>query len=305
MSYLRYILAPVFVSLTLLLTGALSLHPLRSAAGVSAPSAVSGLEDPLAAGLLRRAAECLSPEHVAWMRTAIWQRVACEDLTYQAEGSYLSGPNHRLHLHLNVRFGNARSDLRVISDGATLWQIMRVGDGTPVVTRAELARVLDASKMSLAGADAQAEFYQSQCLTGLYPLLQGLRKSMIVTRKESLNWNHQNVTRLTLTWSHAAAAKLTPSGQAWPAGVPDKCFLYLDAATLWPHRIEWQAPDAHRNEKIVFEMELRNPILNRAIPQDQCDREFSFDPGPGEVPDLTQSLKANVESRTRELAAVR
>jgi hypothetical protein len=121
-----------------------------------------------------------------------------------------------------------------------------------------------------------------------------LRQRMIVIRQEAVSWKDRDVKRLTLVWRDAEAAKLAPPGQAWPSLLPHKCLVYLDASTLWPHRMEWWSPDRRAGEKLVLQMELRNPVLNRPLTSAECDKEFSFDPGHEKVPDLTDALTASV-----------
>jgi hypothetical protein len=255
-----------------------------------------------AADILERAAAAWTPERVSWLQTTIWQKVACEDLTYLAQGRYLSGPGHRLHFYLDVVVGKTHSEVQTVCDGATFWKSTRVGRGKPEITRAALASAFPAADNPQISAEVRAEFLHSEGFTGVYPLLEILWQRMIVTRQEAVSWKGHTATRLTLAWNPSTAGALVPAGQLWPAFLPNRCVLYLDRATLWPGRIEWWAPDGRRVNRLVVQMELHDPILNRPLTKEECDREFSFNPGPAAVPDLTQVIKDELEARSRQLA---
>jgi hypothetical protein len=298
---MRYLLLPALVVPTLLLAGALN-HPVAPPAAAAAPPP-SAAADVAATQALERAIVQLSPERLAWMEATVWQQLACDDFTYQAEGRYLAGPDHRLRLNLKVFLGRVRSEIQVVSDGSTLWQSSRVEGGQPVVSRVELEKVLQALYRPVVRPQVRDEFLQNQCFAGLGPLLQGLRKRMVADRAEAVTWKGKAVTRLTLHWSAEQAAVLATPGEAWPAYLPRKCRLYLDAASLWPLRLEWWGPTSRQVEDtLVLQMEFRDPVLNKPLSKEECAREFSFQPGPGQVADNTREMTEMVETRAQQVA---
>ncbi len=58
----------------------------------------------------------------------------------------------------------------------------------------------------------------------------------------------------------------------------DFCYLYLDAQTLWPSRVEWWAGDRHSNPRLLLEIEFRDPQLNRPLSLAECIHAFSYRP---------------------------
>jgi hypothetical protein len=301
MPWLRYLLLPSLVGPTLLVTGALN-HPVAPPAAGANPLAPPR-PHAAATRTLERAIANLSPDRLTWMEAAVWQQLACDEVSYQAEGRYLAGPNQRLRLNLKVRLGRARSEILVVSDGTTLWQSSRIEGGPRQVSRVELQKVLQALARPAVGSQVRDEFFQSQCFAGLGPLLRGLRTRMVVAGSEELTWNGHAVTRLTLQWSAAQAAALAPAGQPWPAYLPRKCLLYLDAASLWPLRLEWWGPTGRQVGDVqVFQMEFRDPVLNKALSEEQCARAFAFDPGTVKVADDTREMTELVETRAQQVA---
>jgi hypothetical protein len=303
MSWFRYLLLPALVVPTVLLTGALNRPSAPPAAAAGAAPLAPLPRDAGATQILERAIEALSPSRISWMETTVWQQLACEDFTSQAEGRFLAGPDQRLRLQLRLRLGRACGEMSVVSDGTTLWQSSQVEGGERSVSRMEVQKVLSALASPAVGPKVRDEFFQNLCFAGLGPMLQGLRTRMTADRRETLSWKGRDVTRLTLHWSPEQARTLAPAGEPWPAYLPRTCLLYLDAASLWPLRLEWWGPTSREDRDTpVLQMEFRDPVLNRPLSQEQCAREFSFDPGPGKVPDQTEEMTELVEARAKQEA---
>jgi hypothetical protein len=302
MSWLRYSVIPVLVCPALLLTGALKRQAdpptvlSVPAVPLKIPPAVA---DPAATEVLAQAIETLNPNRVEWLEASVWQKATCAEFTYQAEGRFRAGPQHRLRLALAIHQAKTRGEVEVVSDGTTLWQSNRVDGGERTVGRMDLKQVLQALANPDLSPEARAQQLQPQCFAGLGPLLQGLRHRMVVTGKEAISWRGHEVLRLSLVWSPETAGFLAPAGQPWPDLLPRQCRLYLDAATLWPHRLEWWGPAPPRGEEsLVFQMEFRDPVWNRPLTREQCAREFTFDPGPAETRELTRTALNLTEART-------
>jgi len=303
MSWFRYLLPPLFLCPAVLLTGALGRHAGHSPAPGRPPTLATSVADPAAAQVLDRAIESLKPERIGWTEAQLWQKVVGEDISYQAEGRYLTGPDHHVHLCLTVHLGSTRGTLQVISDGTTLWEETQIDGKDRVVTQTELAAVCEALAQSTVPSQVRTECFQELCISGLAPWLQSVRRQMTVTHQEMVSWNMHDVIRLTLVWNARTAAALVPPGEPWPAYLPRKCLLYLDAETYWPYRLEWWGPGRVPGRDIqVYQMEFREPVFNPSLSRERCAREFTPEHIPGEVPDRTEAYTDEVEARVKEAA---
>ena len=57
----------------------------------------------------------------------------------------------------------------------------------------------------------------------------------------------------------------------------DSCVVYLEAATLWPHRVEWRA---NAKSHPILEIEWRNARINHPLAQHDCVALFTYTPQP-------------------------
>jgi hypothetical protein len=271
MRCLRFLPLLALPCLTMFVTGALT-RQTPCAASLTVPAPIFPLRaDAAAAQALAQAIDAVSPEHVRWLQTQLWQQVRLPHLSYQAEGTYLAGPDHRLHLDLRVRTEGSTSRFQLISDGQTLWQVEERATSGRSVGRVHLAQLAETPK--------REEFYRGRCFLGLAPLLRSLQQQVTFIRTDALRWRGQDIVLLTGAWA------TPPADGNWPEGFPRQCRLFLDARTSWPHRIEWWGPaSSDRGDCLLHQMEFRRPLLG----QTQPDAEFAFDPGNDAVKDLTQ-----------------
>jgi hypothetical protein len=280
----RTLLLSCLGCLAVLLAGALTPPPARTPPGPLRP-------DPEANTVLDRAIESLQSDSLRWLRMNLWQEGNLAALTYQAEGVYLSGPDHRLRLDLQVRTGTAASRLQVVSDGRTLWQIDQRGPAERTVSRVDLKPVLTQLHSPGTSAARRQEFYCHQWFAGPAPLLQTLRPALTFTRCQPLRWHERDVLQLT------GMRPLPPGEKTWPDFLPRQCRLFLDARTLWPHRLEWWGPvPADPKDQLLLQIEFRDPVLGQAV----VDKVFAFQPGKEKVNDLTTSWLAGVRDGFRE-----
>jgi hypothetical protein len=80
------------------------------------PPVYPPLADPLARQALEDAITALHPTKIQWLQTSIWQQVSAPPLNFQAEGTYQSGPGHRLRFELQARYQDATRRLLVITN---------------------------------------------------------------------------------------------------------------------------------------------------------------------------------------------
>jgi hypothetical protein len=206
----------------------------------------------------------------------LWQQVAGDDQTYQTVGRYVAGPGQRLRLELHVQVGKTRGELRLISDGTILQQVLYVGGDAPELAQFALPPA--------AGPDAAAErerFLQEQGFAGVGPLLQALRRRLQNLRADTLKWHGLEVLRVTGDWTADPAHVNDIMECLRPRVLPRQCCIYLDAVTLWPHRLEWWGPgQANGPPALLLQTEFRDAVLNRPLPPDRCAREFALAPPP-------------------------
>ncbi len=277
---------------------------LATPSGMPAPPLPVGpVDDPESIRTLDRTMEALSPAHVGWVEYGIWQKVRLPGLSFEAEGTYLRAPDNRLRMEVRTRVGVGVGELLTVNDGGNLWQAHRVGNGPWArVTRLELKGVYD----TLNGAGVprlREEFFEGPTLSGIGPLVHTLRGCLIWVKQETVHRPGGGRLELTGVWPKPRLDELAPRNKPWPTGLPRRCVLSLDAATLWPHRVEWWGPrEGGDGEEVLAEMEFRNPVVNRPPPPDRCAGAFSFDPGETEVENRTEDVMNRLTARARELA---
>jgi hypothetical protein len=192
----------------------------------------------------------------------------------------------------------------MVSDGRESWQAVRAGDGPwENVTRLNLSEVFSI----LTGPSETVlrnEFLQRPHFQGMMPLLRNLRSRLVWARGETIRQAGGAQLRLVGVWPNEESAKLSPSGQSWPGGLPRQCHLYLDAHTYWPRRVEWWGPSSAGGvDHLLVQMEFRDPVVNHPLAADMCERLFTFHPGDASVEDETESVTADLTKRALELAA--
>ena len=311
MRWCRPLLLPLLVGVGILAAGALgqqSSPPPAQPAGTAKPAPTPPkppTPDPAAGKILD---EAIQAKRLDWVETTLWQQVDVQGLTFQAEGSYLSAPDNRLHLSLVVHIGDTSGRLEVISDGTTLWETTQIGDGERTITKkVRLKDILESLNKPEVAKEMRDEFLESQSFYGVLPLLQSIQQRMVVIKKENSTWHGLAVTVLTAEWTHDVTKAITNDGKnPWPPFMARQCRLFLDAKTRWPHRVEWVGATPAREDAVIVQMEFRNPKHEPLSPE-VCKREFSFNPGkdlPAQI-DQTDELKNTLGRRNQQLTAQR
>jgi hypothetical protein len=279
-----------------------------SAAPAAAPPAPKA--DPEAAKALAKAIERLEPKQTSWIDTIIWQSINVQGLSFQAEGRYLSGPERRLHLDLKIKLGGTDGQLQMVSDGTTVWTANRVGSGTQMVVTWDLKKVQQVLNSPNSLPQVGQDFFRSQLMAGLAPLLQNLSTQMTFTKHEKGSWKEHQVVKLTGVWNPEIAKMMTVGKDGWQPSMPRTCALYLDHENYWPHRIEWIGPGGSRGEDTkLMALEFREPhLLKAGEPAPAAyTQAFAFVPAKNaevkditkEITDLAQQAQARAASRPR------
>jgi hypothetical protein len=217
----------------------------------------------------------VSPDRLPWLEASVWQKVRLPGLSYEAEGRYLAAPGHRFRLELRTALGNTPGELLLVSDGRHVWRGTRLGRaGWAEVSRAALRAGFDLPDGP--GWPQARDGAGGLTFSGVGPLLLNLRERLSWVGLEKQEGRYV----LTGVWPAAARTTLRGDGAAWPAGLPRECRLTLDAATLWPRRVEWWGPPTDGGDSdLLAVVELRSPVCNRPMAPAEAAAAFTFDPG--------------------------
>lgn len=273
--------------------------PKETATIADAPAPVPNAD---AERCLNQTFEAFRSDRVAWLQMAIWQKVQLPGCAYEAEGSYRLAPGQRFRLEMHIHPSENEGTLLSVSDGHNLWQAERPGSGTwENITRLNLADVF-ALMNGPAGPQLRNEFLQRPHFQGMTPLLINLRGQLVWSKYERLRQSGGERIHLVGVWPTKEAAKFAPPDRPWPTSMPHQCHVYLDAHTYWPQRVEWWGPNTVNGvDCLLVQMEFRNPVFNRPLPNDECNRLFAFHPGEAVVEDQTPTVAAEMTRRANEL----
>src|SRR6516164_8640933 len=136
MTRYQVLLLPAVAAAILILGGAL--NPKAPLAQPAIAAATAGPNDPQALEILDQAIAALAPERLPWTEANVWQQIRYEGISFQACGRMFTAPGDRTRFDLNVKVGKSLGELRVVSDGKTLCQWLRIGGDKPVVRCWEL-----------------------------------------------------------------------------------------------------------------------------------------------------------------------
>jgi hypothetical protein len=262
------LLLPLFAGLPLFLTGAL-----RPPAADPAPAFVAqpvALAPELEAAkltvgaVLDRTIERLSPARLRWLKVDLWQRTRDGERAFESLGTLQLGPNHCARLDLTIRTGSMTGQWLVVSDGHALAHVVQLGSDPPTVDSRLLAPAPDSKR-------SPGDVLREHGCGGPYPLLRDLRARCQDVAMQTGRLQNRDWVRIK---GRLAAAPTASEPVA--AALADFCYLYLDAQTLWPGRVEWWARGT--TPRLLLEMEFRDPQVNRELSLDECIRAFSYRP---------------------------
>jgi hypothetical protein len=241
-------------------------------------------------------------ERVSWLEMAIWQKAQLPGFVYEADGSYYLAPGQRFRLEMHTHPAEGEGTMLSVSDGRALWRAERSEQGPwENVTHVNLSEVF-ALMNGPAGRQLRDEFLQRPHFQGMTPLLRNLRVRMVWARGELLRQNGGERIRLVGVWSRDEALKRVGPNKPWLAALPRQCHLYLHARSYWPQRVEWWGPTkAGGDDRLLVQMEFRNPVFNRPLSPQMCARLFAFHPGNAQIEDETATVTAELSKRAGEL----
>jgi hypothetical protein len=270
MSRYPLLLLPVLCVAILVLGGALDQKPVDGRQPAVPAASRATVNDPKALALLDQAMDALSPQRIPWMEATVWQQVRCDDFTYQACGRVLTAPGDRSRFDVNVKVGKTQGEMRLVCDGQTLWQSIRLGSDTPAVTHWDLPA--GSAEM----VQARAQLLHEEGFGGLAALLGCLRRGLQNAQCQRQIWKGHEVMVIGGVW---------PLNTARLAGMPDfcrprlqarLCRVFLDAQTLWLDRLEWWGSEKpSQQNSLLVQTEFRDPVVNRPLSPEQCVAEFT------------------------------
>jgi hypothetical protein len=270
-------LVPLFACSLLLTMGALNHQPhfATPAAGasfVALPVALdAGLEGLTPQQLLARAAALLDPAQVPWLHVKTWQKQQTDEMTFEAEGRLLRGPNHCVRLEMTVHPGAESGNVVVVSDGVGLAHACRLPGQPAAVVSQEF---LTPEKKTMSAQQIDVVLNAKGC-GGPHSLLKDLVCVLEDLKMEVGTWKDNKVIRL----AGVVKKAFRDSSVAWVVVPPRHCYVYLDAQTLWPHRIEWWASQNPEDPALLFlQLEFRAPEINHPLSREECVREFTYQP---------------------------
>jgi hypothetical protein len=296
----RFLPLPLLTGSALLLTAALGQQNSPTPKPAPSPQKPADTKaDPAAEKTLQAAIDLLHPTKLGWVETKVWEQVEAQGFSFEAQGDYLAGPDHRLRQDLKVHLGGSEGRSLIISDGNMVWNVVTVGKAEPVITKWDLKKVSEPLNNTNVSPEFAQSFFRAYSFAGIVPLLQSIRQQMVLTKQEEEEWNKHQVYKLTAVWSAELNKRLAPQpSNPWPVLVPRLCRIYLDRqAPYWPRRVEWWGPASQgASDTLLMQLEFRDPKFtprDSAMP-DRFARAFTFDPGKAEVVDRTQEMTANM-----------
>jgi hypothetical protein len=240
------------------------------------PPSAGGAEIAEPARFLDRAIEAYAPERITWAELRLWQRIVDDGAAYEVQGRYLAAPGHRLRLELETRVGRTRAAMKWVSDGRVLWQWQRVGTQAPTLLGTELPHAQTGLSTADQVAWAVGETLRTKAFGGVSPLLKMVRERLGNLRGKAIRWRGFEIIQVTGAWPEDPGQLADMPDYLRPRHVPRLCSIYLDAKTLWPHRVEWWGSEQPDDQPVLLlQTEFREPVLNRPLPPDRCAQEFS------------------------------
>jgi hypothetical protein len=124
---------------------------------------------------------------------------------------------------------------------------------------------------------ARTETVRDQGFGGVGPLLTGLRQRLRQLTAKAVRWQGVVVIQVNGAWPEEPAKLAEVPEYVRPRQVPRRCSLYLDAKTLWPHRLEWWYAERPGDTPVLgMQTEFRDPVLNRPLSPQRCAEEFTI-----------------------------
>lgn len=203
--------------------------------------------------LLRKAVEKLDPKRTPWLNTKIRQTMTDGGSNFVAEGYLQRGPDHCARLELHI---GKEGRMLTVSDGTMVAIERRTPGEKPVV---------EVTRLPEGDAPARESFLHKHACGGPEALLAQFEKQL------------QNATLQTGRLQNLPVI-LIKGDLTLDVNKARHARIYLDAQTLWPHRLESYGAGNHGSLRQCLRIEFLAPTLNHELSADECARLFSYDP---------------------------
>jgi hypothetical protein len=200
-------------------------------------------------------------ERAVWLKTTFRQKMIDRGSTCCAEGLLQRGPNQCVRLELQVLTDGEPSRLLIVSDGELLAQETNVSGHAPDRRCDKLPGEATASPGDQAAREA---YLATHGCGGPLAVLRHLLGSL------------QNLKLHTGLLEGKEVVQIRGEVAGSPLPV-QSCHVFLDAKTLWPHRVEWRSARRSAVQPVV-QLEFLDPVLNQELSEEECTRLFSYQP---------------------------
>lgn len=211
--------------------------------------------------LLQKALEKLDPKRSPWLKTKIRQTTTDAGSSFVAEGFLQRGPNYCARLQMTI---GMEGRLLVVSDGERVAVERKTPGEKPAL---EVTNMLDDES---AAKDAML---CSKSCGGPQTLLEQLNRHLQDAKLQT--GLLQDVPVIQIKGDLSPDAMPVCTGAMIPVR---HAYIYLDAKTLWPHRLEWHGVDKTNTLRLILRMEFLEPETNRELSVEECTRLFSYHP---------------------------
>ncbi len=211
----------------------------------------------------------LAAERVEWLDMAVRQKMFGAG-AYDAEGRLVLGPRQRARLDFKVVAAGKTALVAIVSDGDKLSQTRIIdGEASPAVIEPLPKPAPNVTPQALA-LDRES-FMQGHGLGGLRPLIADIRQRLREPKQQNGLWRGRPAIRI----SGAVPEQEDVLKAVAPGLRARHCSVILDAATLWPQRIEWTgSPQPGNYPAVILQMDFRDPIINRPLSPEGQARAF-------------------------------
>jgi hypothetical protein len=288
MSRVPYLLAPLLAGAVFFLTGSMepTAAPVLSIPGPALPRSLepwSGNPRPLppalrgvtAAALLDRASAAYGPDKVAWLDMKFRQQVANDDLNFEVEGRFLSGPAQRVRYELRVKIGTETSHFVTLCDGDRLLEMAELPGQKKEVSSAELPRIQHPTDDPAAVASLRHAMLEGKTFPGLPALLASLRRGLVQPELRLVTVQGHDLLEIRGNWTRDPQANEPLPEDLRGRDDVGACRVFLDAATLWPRCVEWWGRGSDGNAApLLVQTVYELTSLNQPLTGAQAAREF-------------------------------
>jgi hypothetical protein len=263
-------------------------------------------DEPATRALIDRAIAGLSESRLKWLEANLWLQVRLPDFAFEGTGTYVRAPGQRFRLEMrthlvipaNTRDNQTGATILAISDGRDMWTAQRTGERWQNVKRLQMSSILNGPESPVSLPHARDVFLSGPALRGIEKLLRNLNDHFDWVKREQIGGDVRIIGR----WRDWMLRSLARPNQPWAEALPRFCRLTLHGTGLWPARIEWWGPrEENGPDRLLVEMEFRDPVFDHPVPEERCAGLFSFSPGTGEVEDLTPGIRAEMVELTKHL----